>query len=190
MKINLFRTLMISSLVAGSTFLASCDEEAGIEINVPQTQTVFYKIPPVTNTTLSKVDTVESNLDSVLAANDAQQDDIKKITLKALSLAFTDVNGNLNTAMNFNNVKSVGINIAELNGVYSRIQGIDSAAMAAGYRNINPVNFPADSADNLNLLPFVSNPQFRVQLDGRLFTPTTDTLYIKSVMTFEITVTI
>ncbi len=189
MKINLFRTLMISSLVAGSTFLASCDEEAGIEINLPQTQTVLYSIPPVTNTVLSKVDTLDSNLDSLLAANDAEASDITNIALDALSLEFTDKFGVKDASKNFNNVKSVGLNIAELSGAYTNIQSIDSTTMANSYRNINPISFPQMST-NPNLLPYVSKPKFRVQLDGQLFAPTTDTLYIKSVMTFQITVTI
>lgn len=189
MKINLFRTLMISSLVAGSTFLASCDEEAGIQINIPQTQEVIYEIPPVTNTTLSKTDTVESKLDSLLAANDATQDDIDGITLTNLSLAFTDANGVVNTSQNFNNVKSVTLNIAELNGSFSAIQSIDSALMASTYNNANPITFPSQSV-NPNLLPYLSQNSFRVQLDGRLYAPTTQTYYIKSTMTFQISVTL
>lgn len=189
MKINLFRTLMISSLVAGSTILASCEEEAGISINVPQNQTVFYTIPPVSNTVLSKVDTLDSNLDSLLAANDAEASDITNIALSALSLEFTDKFGVKDASKNFNNVKSVGLNIAELSGTYSVIQAIDSTQMATSFRNLNPIVFPP-AAVNPNLLPYVSQPKFRVQLDGQLFAPTTDTLYIKSFMTFQISVTI
>ncbi len=189
MKINLFRTLMISSLIAGSTFLASCDEEAGIDINLPQTQTVFYSVPPITNTVLSKVETLDSNLDSLLAANNVEASDITNISLSALSLEFTNKFGVKDPTKNFNNVKSVGLNIAELTGAYSNIQSIDSTQMANSFRNINPINFPPASV-NPNLLPYVSKPKFRVQLDGQLFAPTTDTLYIKSTMTFQISLTI
>lgn len=180
---------MVSSLLASVTFFASCDEDAGITVNIPQTQEVIYQIPPVTSNSISKVDTLESKLDSLLTANEATQEDINEITLTALTLSFTDKNGVINTSQNFNNVKSVGINIAEIGGTFSTIQGIDSAAMAAGFRNINPIVFPSQSV-NPNLLPYISQDFFRVQLDGQLFAPTTDTLYIKSVMTFQIGVTL
>ncbi len=189
MKINFIRTLMVSTLVAGATIFTSCDEDAGITVNIPQTQEVIYQIPPVSTNTISKVDTLESKLDSLLTANSATQEDITEITLTALTLSFTDKNGLINPSQNFNNVKSVGINIAEIGGTFSAIQGIDSATMSAGYRNINPIVFPSQTV-NPNILPFVSQDFFRVQLDGKLFAPTTDTLYIKSIMTFQIGVTL
>ena len=189
MKINFVRTLMVSTLVAGATIFTSCDEDAGITVNIPQTQTVIYQIPPVANNTISKVDTLESKLDSLLTANNATSEDITEITLIGLSLSFTDVNGVVNSSQNFNNVKSVGINIAEVGGTFTAIQGIDSATMAAGFRNINPIVFPGQTV-NPNILPFLSQDFFRVHLDGKLFAPTTDTLYIKSVMTFQIGVII
>lgn len=189
MKIYSLRTLMVSTLLASSTLFVACDEDAGIDINVPQTQEVTYKIPPVSTFSLTKVDTLESKLDSLLTANEATAEDITGITLSALTLSFVDANGQLNASQNFNNIKSIGINIANLTGTFTTIQGIDSATMAAGFRNINPIVFPAATVTP-NLLPFISEDFFRVQLDGRLYGPTTDTLYIKSVMTFMIGVTI
>ncbi len=188
MKINLLKTLMVSTLLASSTLFVACDEEAGIEVNIPQRQEVIYKIPPVTTTTLTKVDTLDSDLDSLLAQNKADREDIKSIAITNLSLAFTNASGVIIPTQNFNNVKSIGINIAEIGSTYTRIQGIDSTQMV-NFRNVNPIVFPPYS-ETVNLVPFLTQPQFRVQLDGSLFAPTTDTLYIKSTMEFTITATL
>jgi hypothetical protein len=189
MKINLFRSLMVSTLLVGATFFASCDEETGIELKVPQTQEALYAIEPLSSTTLSKVDTLDSNLDSLLTANDASKEDITVIQLQALTLAMTDKNGVLDTSKNFNNIKSIGINIAELAGNFTTIQGVDSMTMASTFNNVNPMVFPPYS-QTVDLLPFVSKPKFRIQLDGKIYNSTTDTIYIKSIMTFQIGITL
>jgi hypothetical protein len=189
MKINIFRSLLVSSLVVSATFFSSCDEDTGIEIKIPQTQEALYTIEPLSSTSLSKVDTLQSNLDSMLAANDASREDITVIELQALTLSLTDKNGVLNASQNFNNIKSIGINIAELTGSFTAIQGIDSATMASTFNNMNPIVFPPYS-QTVNLLPFVAEPSFRVQLDGRIYNSTVDTMYIKSIMTFQIGVTL
>ncbi len=185
MKKNLFRTLMVSSLLASATFFAACEGDNGIEIDVPFTQTADYKIPPLSSTVLSRVDTVESNLDSLLTANGATRDDVNQMIFSGLTLALTDVNGVTQSSLNFNNIKSIGVNVAELTGNFAGLQSIDSATMAASFRNINPIVFPNDTA-NFDLLPFVAKPQFRIALEGRLFNPTTDTMYIKSTMTIKV----
>ncbi len=188
MKLSLLKNLMIPSLVIGASLFASCDEDAGIQINIPQTQEVIYEIPPITNTSLSQTDTIESQLDSLLTANNATKDDIDQITLTNLSLAFTDANGVVNTNQTFNNIKSVNLSIAEINGSFSAIQSIDSAQMSA-FNNVNPLVFPALTVYP-NLLPYITQNSFRVQLNGSLFAPTTQTYFIKSTMTFQISVTL
>ena len=77
MKTNLLKALLVSTtIIAGATLLTSCDENSGLVIGIPQTQEVVYKIDPFTGTAISKTDTVESDLDSVLAANNATRETI------------------------------------------------------------------------------------------------------------------
>lgn len=185
MKIKLTRILFVSTLLAGTTFFASCDEDTGLKIDVPQTQEAVYMIEPLSSLSLSKIDTVSSNLDSVLSAQGATKEDIDGIKLTGLSLSFTDKFGALQTNQNFNNIKSIGINISELTGSYTNLAALDSATMFNLYRNMNPIVFP-NRTEPLDLLPFVSKPSFRVQLDGKIYNPTTDTMYIKSTMTITV----
>jgi hypothetical protein len=189
MKKNLFKALIMSSMFASVTFFAACDEDAGITIDVPQDIDAFYKIPPLSTTTLSRVDTIESNLDSLLTANNASREDITQIVLSGLKLTITDVNGVTQPSQNFNNIKNIGVSIAELTGNFSAIQAIDSATMFTSYRNINPIIFPT-LTENVDLLPFVVKPSFRTSLEGRLYNPTTDTMYVKSTMTLLVGVSL
>lgn len=187
MKMNLLKTLFVSTTLVGATFLAACDEEAGIVVGIPQTQEVIYKIDPISGTTLTRVDTIGSDLDSMLSANKATRDDIESIELTGLALSFTDSNGVLNTTQNFNNIKNISIGLADLTGAFTSIATWDSTLMATTYQNQNPITSPAVTVLP-DLLPYVSLPNFRVQLTGAINTPTTDTRYIKSTMTIKINV--
>ena len=188
MKKNIFRTLFVSTLLASATFFAACDEEAGIVIGVPQTFTSVYAVEPFTGTSFSKVDTVSFNLDSVLAENNAERDNIESIELTGISLATTDSTGAVITTQNFTNFKSIGANIAELTGSFSSINSIDSAAMVL-INNTNPIAFP-NRTETLNLLPFISQPSFRIQMSGAINNPVTTKFYLKSTITVKVNASI
>lgn len=189
MKTNLFRTLFVSTLLAGATFFAACDEDNGLVIGIPQTQEVIYKIDPFTGTTLTRVDTVTSKLDSALAAQGATRDDIEEIELTNLSLAVTDSNGTVLTGQNFNNVKSIQVNVAATDGSFTAMGNWDSTTMATTYQNMNPIVEPNITTSNpFSLLNYVSQPTFRVQLSGKLYNSITSTVYLKSTLTLNIKV--
>lgn len=189
MKTNLFRTLFATTLIAGTTFLISCDENSGLVIGIPQTQEVVYKIDPFTGTSISKTDTVESDLDSVLTANGATRENIDGIELTNLSLAMTDSNGNIIPTQNFNNIKSMNISITEIGGLYNNMANFDSVAMATTYLNVNPLTYGSISVANpFNLLTYLSKPSFAVQLSGALNSPVTTSFYVKSTMTINVKV--
>lgn len=191
MKTNLFKTLFVSTLVAGSALLASCDENAGIVIGIPQTQEVIYKIDPFTGTVISKADTVTSDLDTLLAQNGATREDIDGIELTNLSLSMTDSNGTLLSTANFNNVKYMNINVSEIGGLSASIANYDSASMATTYHNMNPiVNQDITVSNPFSLLTYLSKPSFAVQLSGALYNPVTTSFYVKSTMTINIKVKI
>jgi len=191
MKKNLFRTLLVSTILVSATFFAACDENAGIVIGIPQTQEVVYKIDPFTGISLSRVDTVESDLDSLLTANGATREDIDGIDLTNLTLSLTDSNGTLATTQNFNNVKSMNISVGEIGGFVTVMGNWDSTTMATTYQNLNPITEPNLTVSSpFSLLTYLSKPSFRVELNGKLNNPITSTIYIKTTMTINIKVKI
>lgn len=191
MKKNLFRTLLVSTILVSATFFAACDENAGIVIGIPQTQEVVYKIDPFTGISLSRVDTVESDLDSLLTANGATREDIDGIDLTNLTLSLTDSNGTLATTQNFNNVKSMNISVGEIGGFLTAMGNWDSTTMATTYQNLNPITEPNLTVSSpFSLLTYLSKPSFRVELNGKLNNPITSTIYIKTTMTINIRVKI
>ncbi len=191
MKKNLFRTLLVSTILVSATFFAACDENAGIVIGIPQTQEVVYKIDPFTGISLSRVDTVESDLDSLLTANGATREDIDGIDLTNLTLSLTDSNGTLATTQNFNNVKSMNISVGEIGGFVTAMGNWDSTAMATTFHNMNPITEPNLTVSSpFSLLTYLSKPSFRVELNGKLNNPITSTIYIKTTMTINIKVKI
>jgi hypothetical protein len=191
MKKNLFRTLLVSTILVSATFFAACDENAGIVIGIPQTQEVVYKIDPFTGISLSRVDTVESDLDSLLTANGATREDIDGIDLTNLTLSLTDSNGTLATTQNFNNVKSMNISVGEIGGFLTAMGNWDSTTMATTYQNLNPITEPNLTVSSpFSLLTYLSKPSFRVELNGKLNNPITSTIYIKTTMTINIKVKI
>jgi len=191
MKKNLFRTLLVSTILVSATFFAACDENAGIVIGIPQTQEVVYKIDPFTGISLSRVDTIESDLDSLLTANGATREDIDGIDLTNLTLSLTDSNGTLATTQNFNNVKSMNISVGEIGGFVTVMGNWDSTTMATTYQNLNPITEPNLTVSSpFSLLTYLSKPSFRVELNGKLNNPITSTIYIKTTMTINIKVKI
>lgn len=191
MKKNLLRTLLVSTILVSATFFAACDENAGIVIGIPQTQEVVYKIDPFTGISLSRVDTVESDLDSLLTANGATREDIDGIDLTNLTLSLTDSNGTLATTQNFNNVKSMNISVGEIGGFLTAMGNWDSTTMATTYQNLNPITEPNLTVSSpFSLLTYLSKPSFRVELNGKLNNPITSTIYIKTTMTINIRVKI
>lgn len=188
MKKNIFRTLFVSTLLAGATFFAACDEEAGIVIGVPQTFESVYAVEPFTGTSFSKIDTVSFNLDSILDANNTERDKIQSVELTGISISITDSNGAVISTQNFTNFKSISANIAELTGSFTSINSIDSTEMSL-INSTNPITFP-NRTETLNLLPFISQPSFRIQMSGAINNPVTTKFYLKSTITVKVNATI
>lgn len=186
-KINI-KTLLVSTLLTSATFFAACDEEAGITIGLPQTFESVYAVEPFTGTSFSKIDTVSFNLDSILEENNTERSKIKSVELTGISLAITDSNGAVISTQNFSNFKSIGANIAELTGSFLSINSIDSAAMSLINTN-NPIIFP-NRTDTLDLLPFISQPSFRVQMSGAINNPVVNKFFLKSTITVKVNATI
>lgn len=185
MKKNIFRTLFVSTLLASATFFSSCDEEAGIVIGIDQNVESIYAIDPFVGTSINKIDTVAFNLDSVLAANNADTSNIESIEFKGLTVAITDSFGSVITTKNFSNFRGLNAQIAELNTPFVTIANMDSASLVP-FVNNNPLTFPGTAIIPTNLFPYISSTAFRIQLSSRIGSPITTKMFIKSTITVKI----
>ncbi len=185
MKKNFIKTLLVSTMIAGATFFAACDEDTGLVIGIDQTFDSMYEVDPLTGTSINKIDTVSFNLDSVLAQQNATKEDIESIEFKGFSLAITDSAGNVLSSQNFNNFNSINASIAELSTGFTQLAALDSANLAA-LANSNPLVFPGTAVFPVNLLDFLSERQFRVQINSTLNNNVTTKFYIKSQITVKV----
>lgn len=185
MKKNIFRTLFVSTLVAGATFFAACDEEVGIVFGIDQSFESIYAVEPFTGTSINKIDTVSFNLDSVLAENNADTSNIESIEFKGLSLSLTDSLGNVISTQNFSNFRELNASIGGLNSPFAVIANMDSTTLAPLVNN-NPLTFPNTTIYAVNLVPYLSANAFRVQLNSRIGSAITSKVYIKSTITVKI----
>ena len=165
MKKNLFKTLFAATLLAGSSFLASCDSDAGIEIGIPQTQVQIFEVDGAGNVNIDTTMIVPSNLDSVLAAD-----------------------GTTLAGQNFTSIKELQLKVGKIgpNEPLVTAAGADSAGMAA-INTGNPIKLPLPPA-GFDFLQYVAQPQFRVNMVGKLVNPITTTFFIKAEISLNVRV--
>jgi hypothetical protein len=186
MKKNIFRTLLVSTLLSGATFFSSCDEEMGIEVGIPQTFETVYRLDPQTGTTFVLSETLSVDLDSVLAENNASRDDIESIDWSATELTRTDSMGNVLAGANFSNVKSVSMSIANTAAGITVFQNADSTKMAS-YGTSNPIIFLPASGASLNFLDyFADGTPSTLSSTVVVYNPITAPLYVKSKVTITV----
>jgi hypothetical protein len=185
MKKNIFRTLFVSTFVAGATLFAACDEEVGIVFGIDQSFESTYAVEPFTGTSINKIDTISFNLDSVLAENNADTSNIESIEFKGLTVAIVDSLGNTISTQNFSNFRELNASIGGLNSPMVQIANMDSVTLAPLVNN-NPLTFPNSTIIATNLVPYISASSFIVQLNSRIGSPITSKLFIKSTITVKI----
>lgn len=188
MKKNFLKTLLFSTLLAVSSFFAACDEETGIIIGIPQTQIQLFGIDGAGNLVIDTVRSVPSNLDSVLATQEATREDIESIILDSVKLFLTDSLGNTLSTANFSSIKAMAIKVAKVGAgqLYTDVAVADSAHMASINTN-NPILLPLPNA-GFDFLPYVAEPQFNVKMVGALNNQIQGKFYIKSEISLKVNV--
>lgn len=180
MKKNLLKSLFVATLLSSATFFAACDEENGIEIGIPQTQTQIFAVDGAGNLTIDTTSIIPSNLDSVLNAQGASRENISGMQLDSIKLTICDANGVAISTANFTSIKDLQLKVGKV-GVGEPLvlaAGADSATMAS-INTGNPIKLPLPTG-GFDFLPYVSEPQFRVNMFGHLNNPITTAFYIKA----------
>lgn len=180
MKKNLLKTLLVSTLLAGATIFASCDENAGLTIGIPQTVTQTFSVDQAGSISFDTTTVVPSNLDSVLAEQGATRDDIGGMLLDSIKLTICDANGVPVPGATFSSIKELQMKVGKIgaNEPLVLAAGADSTVMST-INTSNPIKLPLPLG-GFDFLPYVAQPQFRVNMVGRLNSPITTAFFIKA----------
>ena len=167
-------------IMVGAT---SCDTDQGLTIKFNQDNEQIVTILPNATLRIDTTANVTSNLDSILAANDASRDDIESITLASITVDLCDSNGVIYpTGVNFNEWDSVGIRVFVPND--NTIPDV-LVANASVPRNFIGFSVGLTQSD-FDFLPYASKQQFAITLLNKLNTPITAKKYVKVKIRVEI----
>lgn len=184
MKKNLLHSLIAGTILLGSTFLVSCDD-LGVAVTIPYSQEVRFEFDQVDSTgALDTSGVIASNLDSILAANDADRDLLESITLTELKLTMVDSAGNSLPGGNFNALNNMTAAIAK-DTVGAMFQNI--ATLNPVPQNTNPINLVVDTT-LVNIVPYLAKPTFKVRLTGGVNTSINTKTYVKAKISFNVKV--
>ena len=184
MKKTIFHIVIAGTILLGSTFLVSCGD-LGVTVTIPYSQEVRFEFDEVDSTgVLDTTGVIASNLDSILAANDADRDYLESITLTGLKLTMVDSAGNTLPGGNFN----------ALNNMIAAISKDTVGAMFQNIASLNPVpqntpsiNLVVDTTV-VNIVPYLAKPTFKVKLTGGVNTSINTKTYVKAKISFNIRV--
>ena len=184
MKKNLFHSLIAGTILLGSTFLVSCGD-LGVTVTIPYSQEVRFEFDRVnSNGVLDTSGVIVSNLDSILAANDADKDLLESITLTELKLTMVDSAGNTFSGGNFNSLNNMTAAIAK-DTVGALFQNI--ASLNPVPQNVPTINLVVNST-SVNVVPYLAKPTFKVKLTGGVNTSINTKTYVKAKISFNIRV--
>jgi hypothetical protein len=182
MKNTTFHSLIAGTILLGATFLVSCGD-LGITVTIPYSQEVRFEFDQVNSTgALDTSGVIVSNLDSILAANDADRDYLESITITELKLTMVDSAGN--TFGNFNALNNMTAAIAK-DTVGAMFQNI--ASLNPVPQNVPTINLVVNSTP-VNVVPYLAKPTFKVKLTGGVNTSINTKTYVKAKISFNIRV--
>ncbi len=175
MKKPLLSTIIAVAFVSSAAFFASCDEETGITLDIPQSKEEIFEFDQLGATSFDTTNVVPMNLDSILLANSADRSNIESITLTEVKLTKVDSAGNELTTSNFNSLTSVNSQIAEntTGALFTTIATLNPVP-----QNVSNINLGL-AANGFDLTSYVTLPAFKVRLQGALSTPVTTKFFIK-----------
>ncbi len=182
MKNTTFHSLIAGTILLGATFLVSCGD-LGVTVTIPYSQEVRFEFDQVDSTgALDTSGVIVSNLDSILAANDADRDYLESITLTELKLTMVDSAGNTLAGGNFNALNNMTAAIAN-DTVGAMFQNI--ASLNPVPQNTNPINLIVDTTV-VNIVPYLAKPSFKVKLTGGVNTSINTKTYVKAKISFNV----
>ena len=184
MKKTLLHSIIAGTILLGSTFLVSCGD-LGVTVSIPYSQEVRFEFDQVDSAgALDTSGVIASNLDSIIAANNADRDNLESITLTELKLTMVDSAGNTLAGGNFNVLNNMTAAIAN-DTVGAMFQNI--ASLNPVPQNTNPILLNIDTTV-VNIVPYLAKPTFKVRLTGGVNTGINTKTYVKAKISFNVRV--
>lgn len=186
MKKHVLYAISGFALLSSSILFTSCDTKQGIEVKFNQDVEQIVEILPRTQLRIDTVVEITSNLDSLLAANDATRDDIGSITLATVDVGLCDSLGNDDYNQNFNNFDSVGVRVFVPND-----NTVPDVLVAYSAVPSNLWGFGVGlTQQDFDFIPYATKNKFSVRYLSTLKTPITTKKYIKVKMRLNVGVNI
>ncbi len=185
MKKLLLSSFALFAIIGATMFsMSSCEGDNGIQLNFDQDNVSIVTILPNSQLRLDTTAIITSNLDSLLAANNATRDDIESFILASITVDLCDSAGNIYpTGVNFNEWDSVGVRVFVPND--NTIPDV-LVASAAVPRNLIGFGVGLTQSD-FDFIPYASKQQFAIRLLNKLNTPITVKKYVKVKVRVNIT---
>ncbi len=168
--------MALIGIIGGTMFaMSSCEGDNGIELDFNQDNVSIVTILPNSVLRLDTTAIVTSNLDSLLAANNATRDDINSIQLVSVDVNLCDSTGADDFNQNFNNWDSVGVSVFVPNDA-----SVPNVFIAQSKVPQNLWGFGVSlTQSDFDFLPYASKQQFAVRLLNKLVSPITTKKYVK-----------
>jgi hypothetical protein len=175
--------LLFLPFIASAMFLTSCDEENGVVVNIPLAYTDIYlevdPTPVAGTSTLDSIVVDNSDLDSILAAQNATRDDIQSIKLAEVKFTIVDSATHLPNTDNFNKLNASSLFIKT-----SSLGEREVASKDTIPQGVNPLALDVDDATDL--APYIKSTQFIIRAAGSTNAPITQKMFIKVNIKFNV----
>jgi hypothetical protein len=173
-------TLLISGSLILSVFTFSSCNDSGIPISIPQTIEYVFQIPasPDSNFIISKI--VTGNVDSMLATQNANRDDVESIAILGVGVGEVDSTGSFLPQASWFQLDTTFIYI----GDPSKSFLTDSLIGYVPYlysltQDQNGFVAMSMISTEFDIVPFIIKPTYRVSVFGKSKLPLTTTKYYK-----------
>lgn len=169
------KSLALLGLLITSVTFYSCEEKTGLEIKFNQDNEAIMVLLPTSQLRIDTVNIITSQLDSMLAANNATREDISKITLATIDVGLCDSLGNDDYTQNFNEFDSVGVRVFVPNDNTVPDVLVANAKVPRGLWGFGL----ALTQEEFDFLPYAEKNTFAVGLKAKLISPVTVKKYVK-----------
>lgn len=184
MKKQFISALSLAAVLVSATLFTSCDEDSPkITLNVPYSITTSTLKADTTSFIGTKeLDSMilEGNLDSVLAANSINKENVTGITINGVKLDAVDANGAALSTGNF----------AGLGGVQTSITlPTDGIEHLFAYNNAvrqDTSSIELTVQPNFQIIDYLKAPAFIIKAKGSTVAPITDVKFFKATISLTI----
>ncbi len=176
---KLFTLLLSGSLLLSAFTLSSCGD-LDIPISIPQTLEYVFQIPASPDSTFIVSKVITGNVDSMLAEQNANRDDVESIIISGVGVGEIDSTGSFLPQESWFALDTTFIFIGDPNKSFltDSLLGYIPYLYSATQDQFGYVAMTLNSTD-FDVVPFIIKPTYRVTVFGKSHLPLTTTKYYK-----------